>query len=237
MQIVGRSCSSLQVAYRHRLAHGEDPYRAALERGYVIQRAYSSYRTGDDIVLELIVGDLSHDDTEPRPTRYRSDYSSPTDTAQPIIRQRIAAYTIVLSDRGVLATQFSSKTGAAGQWGFPGGGVEPGEEPSLTVVREAEEETAQHLVDPVLLDVQSDHWIGRAPQGALEDFHAVRLVFTGRVDEPTEAEVLDQGGTTADARWVPLAQWRSLGWTGGARALLEKHLDSCVTGFQQKQSS
>ncbi len=236
MQIVGRSCSSLQVAYRHRLAHGEDPYRAALERGYVIQRAYSSYRTSDDIVLELIVGDLTADIATYRPTRLPADYATPADSAPPITRQRIAAYTIVLSDRGVLATQFSSKTGAAGQWGFPGGGVEPREEPAVTVVREAEEETAQRLVDPMLLDVQSDHWIGRAPHGVLEDFHAVRLVFTGRVDDPTEAEVLDRGGTTADARWVPLEQWRSLGWTGGARALLEKHLDSCITGFQQKQN-
>lgn len=237
MQIVGRSCSSLQVAYQHRLAHGEDPYRAALERGYVIQRAYSSYRTADDIVLELIVADLAEDARGCVPSRHRTDYSNPTESNQPVIRQRVAAYTIVLSERGVLATQFSSKTGAYGQWGFPGGGVEPGEEPTLTVVREAEEETAQRLVDPMLLDVQSDHWVGRAPQGILEDFHAVRLVFTGRVDDPTEAEVLDQGGTTADARWVPLEQWRSLGWTGGARALLEKHLDSCVTGYQQRQSS
>lgn len=37
----------------------------------------------------------------------------------PIVRQRLAAYTITLSTRGILATQFSDKTAVPGLWGCP----------------------------------------------------------------------------------------------------------------------
>ena len=54
------------------------------------------------------------------------------------------------------------------------------------MVRETYEETGQHLSDPVLVDVESDHFEGRSPRGVLEDFHAVRLLFRGTIAEPGE---------------------------------------------------
>ena len=40
---------------------------------------------------------------------------------EPVVRQRLAAYSIVLSDRGLLATEFSERTAVPGSWGLPGG--------------------------------------------------------------------------------------------------------------------
>jgi 8-oxo-dGTP pyrophosphatase MutT (NUDIX family) len=82
--------------------------------------------------------------------------------------------------------------------------VDHGEDPKDTVVRETYEETGQHLSDPVLVDVESDHFEGLSPRGELEDFHAVRLLFRATIAEPGELVVHDVGGTTSDARWVLL---------------------------------
>ena len=122
----------------------------------------------------------------------------------PVRRQRLAAYAMVESDGQILLTQLSHRTGWPGGWTLPGGGVDHGEDPRDTVVRETYEETGQHLSDPVLVDVESDHFEGLSPRGELEDFHAVRLLFRGTIAEPGEPVVHDVGGTTSDARWVPL---------------------------------
>lgn len=129
---------------------------------------------------------------------------------QPVRRQRLAAYAMVVVDGSILLTQLSHRTGWPGGWTLPGGGVDHGEDPKDTVVRETYEETGQHLSDPVLVDVESDHFEGWSPRGVLEDFHAVRLLFRATVAEPGEPVVHDVGGTTSDARWVPLEQAEGL---------------------------
>jgi len=45
--------------------------------------------------------------------------------------------------------------------------------------------------------------VGRSPRG-LEDYHAVRLLHTAHCERPTRPVVHDVGGSTSDARWVPL---------------------------------
>ena len=99
----------------------------------------------------------------------------------PVRRQRLAAYAIVSCDGRILLTQLSHRTGWPGGWTLPGGGVDHGEDPKDTVVRETFEETGQRLVDPVLVDVESEHFEGASPRGVWEDFHAVRLLFRGAV--------------------------------------------------------
>jgi 8-oxo-dGTP pyrophosphatase MutT (NUDIX family) len=93
-----------------------------------------------------------------------------------------------------------------GEWTLPGGGIDHGEQPEDAVLREVYEETGLALSGPRLLDVLSVHFTGRAPGGRQEDFHAVRVVFTGTVptDEPPHVTELD--GTTDAAAWVPLAR-------------------------------
>ena len=118
-------------------------------------------------------------------------------------RQRVAAYAVVVVDGALLLTQLSGATGAGGRWNLPGGGVDPGESPHDAVVREVAEETGQAVDDVRLVDVLTQHWVGRGVRG-LEDYHAVRLVHTARCPDASSPVVHDVGGSTSDARWVPL---------------------------------
>ena len=145
-----------------------------------------------------------------------------SDPSAPVRRQRLAAYAMVVADGRMLLTQLSHRTGWPGGWTLPGGGVDHGEDPRDTVVRETFEETGQHLADVVLVDVESDHFGGVSPRGVLEDFHAVRLLFSGTVAEPTEPVVHDVGGTTAQARWVELDQVDGLDLVALARNALDR---------------
>jgi 8-oxo-dGTP diphosphatase len=142
--------------------------------------------------------------------------------AVPVLRQRLAAYALVVDNGRILLTQLSRRTGWPGGWTLPGGGVDHGEDPKDAVVRETYEETGQHLSDPVLVDVESDHFVGVSPAGVLEDFHAVRLLFRATIAEPGEPVVLDVGGTTAAARWVPLPEAGELDLVALARNALDR---------------
>ncbi len=126
----------------------------------------------------------------------------------------------------MLLTQFTSRTHVPGSWGLPGGGLDPGEAPEQGVHREVWEETGQRVVLGELVTVQSQHWVGRAPTGVLEDFHAVRIVYAATCPEPTDIVIHDVGGTTSDARWfgrhelagLPMSSsWRDLATLLGPR--------------------
>ena len=133
--------------------------------------------------------------------------------------QRVAAYAVVTSERGVLLTQFTSRTAVPGTWGLPGGGLDEGEDPAAGVHREVWEETGQRVELGGLVAIQSQHWVGRAPSGAVEDFHAVRIVFVASCPEPSEPVVHDVGGTTSDARWFGREELATLPMTSSWRGL------------------
>lgn len=120
--------------------------------------------------------------------------------------QRLGAYAIVVDEDRLLMAQLSEQVGrAAGLWGFPGGGVDPGEEPIRGVVREVHEEAGQHVIVDDLVQVQSMHWIDEdAAVGEREDFHAVRLIYRAHCPRPTAAHVVEIDGSTGDAAWVPI---------------------------------
>ena len=135
------------------------------------------------------------------------------DRPQP--HQRLSAYAVVqASFRGVpslLLTSFARRVRVRnGAWGLPGGGLEPGEDPVSGAEREVWEETGQHVQAVEPLDLVSRHWTGRAPSGRLEDYHAVSMVYRAHCPDPVETVVHDVGGSTADARWVPLADLPTL---------------------------
>lgn len=195
-------------------------------RGWVLSQLLSTHLDDNGIVLTAQVRPRTRSSRPPRVKSRGLDPQLEVGADEVVVpHQRVAAYAIVRSRRGVLGTQCSSRTAIPGLWQLPGGGLEEGETPSAGVVREITEETAQHVRIDRLIDVQSDHWIGRSPSGVLEDFQALRIIYTAICDEPTQPEVLDVGGTTMSASWVPIRRWRSLPWTSGARSLLDRHLD------------
>ena len=220
--VVGVDVSGAEVI-RLVLGHGDDPVALLAVHGWEVQRARDAMRgssgkhvlTMSFVVEPHVVAPL--DLTVPP---HRDDDLLPDEGEVPQPYQRVAAYAFVTSSRGVLMTQFSDRTNAEGRWGLPGGGIESGEPPELAVVREAWEESGQVIEVSDLAHIQTSHWIGRAPTGRLEDFHAVRVVYRAVCHEPTEPVVHDVGGTTASAAWVPPTDLDRLDITSGWRSLL-----------------
>lgn len=232
MEVVGFAEETASVpVFRARLGHGVDPTVLAYDLGHVVVRPLDAVRDDrGELLLRLLVRPLNGD---PRPLQDRRGLDPGLvvpPKARPEVRQRFAAYAVVLSGRGLLATEYSARTAALGRWGMPGGGIDPGEQPAAAVLREVTEETAQRVELQELAAVQTSHWIGRSPRGTLEDFQAVRLVYRAHCPEPTEPQVLDEGGTTASARWVPVPAWRSLAWTQNWQQLLAGLLDEREAG-------
>lgn len=137
------------------------------------------------------------DDAQPLP-------DLPADEVPAVPVTRVGAYAVVVVDDRILLTQLAGSTPAPGAWTLPGGGLDHGEAPVDAVVREVLEETGHVLVNPQLADVGSAHFVGRSPRGRLEDFHGIRIVYRADVEQVRDPEVLDVGGSTSAAAWVPL---------------------------------
>ena len=212
-----------QEVVRAPLGHGEDPVVVLGVQGWLLVETLEvSSDSGEQHVLTLrfrVEPGTAGRATPPAPVRRDLDLAvGPGEVAEPY--QRVAAYAVVTSGRGLLMTEFSDLTNAPGQWGLPGGGLDPHEAPADTVRREVWEETGQQVDLTGLAGVQTSHWVGRAPNGRLEDFHAVRIVYRAHCPEPSDPVVHDQGGTTASAAWVDADAVADLPLTGGWRGLL-----------------
>lgn len=120
-------------------------------------------------------------------------------------RQRIAAYARIVRDGAVLLTRISRRGHHSGSWTLPGGGVDHGESPRDALVREVYEETGLRAEVGALLDVHDTHFTGTAPDGTLEDYHGIHLVFAATVPD-APLRVTEADGTTDAVRWVPLAE-------------------------------
>lgn len=120
-------------------------------------------------------------------------------------RQRIAAYALIADDTGrVLLTRGPGGRRRA-RWLLPGGGVEHGEHPEQTVIREAREETGLRINVGPLRDVASDvATVGRRRRS----LHNVRLVYQADVassDAPSAG-----GHERDDVRWCARPDWEML---------------------------
>lgn len=225
MRVVGIAARHRHV-FDRRLAHGVDPRVLAYEAGWVVLRPLEAdLDEHGELRLVLRVRHRRDGDGHPRTRKPGRDRGLKTASNEvPVVRQRFAAYAVVESERGLLATEYSDLTAVNGRWGMPGGGLDEGEEPVHAVVREVDEETGQAVEVGDLVLVQSSHWVGRSPHGGIEDFHAVRLIYRATCAEPTDPVVHDQGGTTASARWVPRETWPDLPWTANWRQALKRLL-------------
>ena len=121
-------------------------------------------------------------------------------------RQRISARALVLDSGRILLARISPRAYAgAGAWTLPGGGVDHGEHPEDTLLREVLEETGMEVRLDGIIGVFSRHFVGRAPNGVLEDYHGVHLIFRATPLDPTQPpRVLEVEGTTDDTRWIPV---------------------------------
>ncbi len=209
------------------IGHGEHPSEVLFSHGFVPLRPLSTALSDGEIVFTYLVRAATSMDRRPR--RRHVVHEEPDAQQQPVVHQRIGAYAVVLSPRGVLGTVNSTLTGAPGTWTLPGGGIDPGESPSEAVLREVFEEAGQEVRITRILSLESDHWIGRSTTGVLEDFHALRIVYGATCETPSDPVVHDLGGSTERADWVPLRTWRTLHWTISSRTLLARHLRS-LTG-------
>jgi 8-oxo-dGTP diphosphatase len=111
--------------------------------------------------------------------------------------RRVGAYGVCRDDSGrVLLARNSSRSEFPGLWTLPGGGVEQGEHPDDTVVREFAEETGLSVQISALRAVVAD--VFRLPSGDLE--HTDRIIYDVSVSGGSlTAEI---GGTTDLVEWV-----------------------------------
>ncbi|GGR76500.1 hypothetical protein GCM10010252_13830 [Streptomyces aureoverticillatus] len=114
---------------------------------------------------------------------------------------RVAAYAVCVRDGSVLLARWVAGDGSK-RWTLPGGGMDHGEDPYDTVIREADEETG-YVVEPVAL-LGVDSLRRRYPRrlGAVADFHGVRIVYEGRVTGGSLRH--ETSGSTDRAAWHPL---------------------------------
>jgi 8-oxo-dGTP diphosphatase len=114
--------------------------------------------------------------------------------------RRIGVYGLCVQHGYVLLAQVAPEYSAVKPWTLPGGGMEWGESPRKTLLREFHEETG---LDPdmgkplfVRSRVVDNEVVGRP-------IHNLQIVFAVRAEGEPRPEV---GGSTVDARWIPLAE-------------------------------
>jgi 8-oxo-dGTP diphosphatase len=110
----------------------------------------------------------------------------------------VRAYGILVRDDSVLLVRSSSPVIVPPLWWLPGGGINFGESPEETLLREFEEETGLAIKSPVLLHVASD--IRRRPNG--DRIHTVRILYTVELDGGILRD--EAVGTTDQVHWFKL---------------------------------
>jgi len=120
-------------------------------------------------------------------------------------RQRIAAYGVCVDSEGrLLLARAAPSLALRGHWFLPGGGVQHGESPTASLLREIEEESGLTVVLGPLLDVLSD--VRTLPDGT--SLHTVRIIY--RVLSWQGTLRPEVGGTTDEVRWVTSQELETL---------------------------
>jgi 8-oxo-dGTP diphosphatase len=124
-------------------------------------------------------------------------------TDQPRRQTRVAAYALCTDGDAVLLSRIAPGATAAsdGMWTLPGGGVDFGEHPRDTALRELAEETG--LVGEIVELAGVDSWAGHfvhPDDGVPTEFHAIRIIYRARI---TGGELrVEVGGSSDACAWV-----------------------------------
>lgn len=120
---------------------------------------------------------------------------------------RVGAYGVIIRDGAILLSHWNEH-GRSG-WTLPGGGIENGEHPATAAVREILEETGYVAELDRLLGIDTHVIPGRNRPGPQNrPLQALRIVYRAHV---VSGDLTDEiGGSTDEARWVPLAEVAAL---------------------------
>mgnify|MGYP005852441893 CR=1 FL=1 len=116
-------------------------------------------------------------------------------------RHRVVVGALIERAGQILCHQRPPGHWGAGKWEFPGGKIDPGEDPREALERECREELAVEVRAGAVLDVQSHTYSDLGP--------LILLFFWCRlVDESAEPESLEGGAI----RWCTREEMQELDW-------------------------
>jgi 8-oxo-dGTP diphosphatase len=126
----------------------------------------------------------------------------------------VRAYGILIDGERVALVRSSNPRHIPPLWWLPGGGIDFGEAPEDTLIREFREETGLDVHRPRLQGVTSD--VRRRDNG--DKIHTVRIIFTV---ELAGGELHDEvHGTTDHAAWFNLSDVETMNIADYARAAI-----------------
>ena len=127
----------------------------------------------------------------------------------------VRAYGVLVDQGRVALVRSSNPQHVPPLWWLPGGGIDFGESPEDTLVREFEEETGLRVTNLELLGVFSD--LRRRDNG--DKIHTVRIVYTVAL---ASGELRHEvHGTTDHAGWFALEELASLNVADYARSAID----------------
>lgn len=121
----------------------------------------------------------------------------------PAGRTRVGAYALCVGeDERILLARLSLEEVDVGAWTLPGGGIDFGENPDATVIRELEEETGLTGEIEEIAGVFS-HVYRQSRAAGGRDLHFLGIIYHVRI---TGGELRDEiGGSTDTAAWLTRA--------------------------------
>lgn len=127
----------------------------------------------------------------------------------------VRAYGILVHDGAVALVRSSNPNHVPPLWWLPGGGIDFGETPEETLVREFLEETGLRVANPALFSVTSD--VRKRDNG--DRIHTVRIIYTVTLAGGDLTHEVH--GTTDHAAWYPTEQLESLNLADYARVAIQ----------------
>jgi len=126
----------------------------------------------------------------------------------------VRAYGILVHEGAVALVRSSNPQHVPPLWWLPGGGIDFGESPEETLIREFLEETGLRVASPALFSVTSD--VRKRDNG--DRIHTVRIIYTVTLAGGDLTHEVH--GTTDHAAWYPIDQLDTLNLAEYARVAI-----------------